>query len=149
MKRLAGTALAVLWALFIVTPLRAQMYSETTGVTDHQVLIGSCAVLEGPAMFLGRQTIVGATSYLDQVNAAGGVHGRKIQLLAFDDGYEPAKADQCFSRLVKEHVFAAGFFVGTPTAAKYVPRAEEERIPLIGLFSGAQLIYVPLKHYVF
>jgi ABC-type branched-subunit amino acid transport system substrate-binding protein len=149
MKRLAGTVLAVLWALVIVTPLRAQMYSETTGVTEHQVLIGSCAVLEGPAMFLGRQTIVGATAYLDQVNGAGGVHGRKIQLLAFDDGYEPAKAEQCFSRLVKERVFAAGFFVGTPTAAKYVPRAEDERIPLVGIFSGAQLIYVPLKHYVF
>jgi branched-chain amino acid transport system substrate-binding protein len=149
MKRLLCTALAVAGALTIVHPLRAQMYSETTGVTSNQILIGSCAVLDGPAMFLGRQTIVGATSYLDTVNAAGGVHGRKIQLLAFDDGYEPAKAEQCFSRLVKERVFAAGFFVGTPTAAKYVPRAEDERIPLVGIFSGAQLIYVPLKHYVF
>ena len=150
MKRLAGAALAVFWALILVRPVFAQnMYSETAGVTDNEVLIGSCAVLDGPAMFLGRQTVVGATAYLDQVNATGGVHGRKIQLLAFDDGYEPAKAELCFNRLVKEHVFAAGFFVGTPTAAKYVPRAEDERIPLIGLFSGAQLIYVPLKHYVF
>jgi ABC-type branched-subunit amino acid transport system substrate-binding protein len=149
MKRHAGQALAVLWALVIATPAFAQRGGETTGVTAHQILIGSCAVLDGPAMFLGRQTIVGATAYLDQVNAAGGVHGRKIQLLAFDDGYEPAKAEQCFSRLLKERVFAAGFFVGTPTAAKYVPRAEEEGVPLIGLFSGAQLIYVPLKHYVF
>src|SRR5262245_22263472 len=140
MKRLLCTALAVVGALAIGHPLRAQMYSETTGITPNQILIGSCAVLDGPAMFLGRQTIVGATSYLDQVNAAGGVHGRKIQLLAFDDGYKPAKAEQCFSRLVKERVFAAGFFVGTPTAAKYVPRAEDERIPLVGIFSGAQLI---------
>jgi ABC-type branched-subunit amino acid transport system substrate-binding protein len=150
MKRLACIALVIAGALMIVPRLVAQhMYSETAGITDNQILIGSCAVLDGPAMFLGRQTIVGATAYLDQVNATGGVHGRKIQLLAFDDGYEPAKAELCFNRLVKEHVFAAGFFVGTPTAAKYVPRAEDERIPLIGLFSGAQLIYVPLKHYVF
>lgn len=149
MKRLACMALVMAGTLIMVRPLVAQMYSETTGVTPHQILIGSCAVLDGPAMFLGRQTIVGATAYLDQVNSTGGVHGRKIQLLAFDDGYEPAKAEQCFSRLVKERVFAAGFFVGTPTAAKYVPRAEDERIPLIGIFSGAQLIYVPLKHYVF
>jgi branched-chain amino acid transport system substrate-binding protein len=150
MKRLTCMALVAIGALTMVQPLHAQhMYSETAGVTDNQVLIGSCAVLDGPAMFLGRQTVIGATAYLNQVNAAGGVHDRKIQLLAFDDGYEPAKAELCFSRLVKEQVFATGFFVGTPTAAKYVPRAEEEMIPLIGLFSGAQLIYVPLKHYVF
>jgi ABC-type branched-subunit amino acid transport system substrate-binding protein len=82
------------------------------------------------------------------INDAGGVHGRKVKLLAFDDGYDPDMAPTCFRRMTKEGVFALGFFVGTPTAAKYVPLAEEEKIPVVGLFTGAQMLYEPLKHYI-
>ena len=53
--------------------------------------------------------------------------------MAFDDGYDPDKAPACFKRMVKEGVFSLGFFVGTPTAAKYVPLAQEEHIPAVGL----------------
>jgi ABC-type branched-subunit amino acid transport system substrate-binding protein len=126
----------------------AQPAKKTPGVTGNQILIGSCSALDGPAKFLGTQTIVGATTYLNHVNAEGGVDGRRIQLLAFDDGYEPANAENCFKRLMKENVFAAGFFVGTPTAARYVPMAEANKVPVVGLFTGAELLYSPLKHYV-
>jgi len=50
--------------------------------------------------------------------------------------------------MMKEGVFALGFFVGTPTAAKYLPLAQEERVPVVGLFTGAQILYEPLKHYI-
>jgi ABC-type branched-subunit amino acid transport system substrate-binding protein len=137
-----------IFVLLLVSATWLPAENETAGVEKNQILIGSCAALDGPARFLGLQTITGATAYLNHVNAEGGVYGRKIQLLAFDDGYEPAKAETCFNRLLKENVFAAGFFVGTPTAAKYVPKAEENKLPVIGLFTGAQLLYAPLKHYV-
>ena len=139
---------AAIFVLLLVSATLLPAENETAGVEKNQILIGSCAALDGPARFLGLQTITGATAYLNHVNAEGGVYGRKIQLLAFDDGYEPAKAETCFNRLLKENVFAAGFFVGTPTAAKYVPKAEENKLPVIGLFTGAQLLYAPLKHYV-
>jgi branched-chain amino acid transport system substrate-binding protein len=45
-------------------------------------------------------------------------------------------------------VFALGFLVGTPTAVKYVPLAEKHQIPLVGLFTGAQTLYTPLRHWV-
>ena len=125
-------------------PTRAQ----TPGVTDNAILIGSCSALDGPAHFLGQQTVLGATTYLHSINDEGGVFGRKVQLLAFDDGYDPDKAPACFKRMTKEGVFALGFFVGTPTAKVYVPMAQEEKIPVVGLFTGAQLLYEPLKHYV-
>ena len=89
-----------------------------------------------------------ATIYLHAINDEGGLYGRKIQLLAFDDGYDPDKAPGCFKRMTKEGVFALGFFVGTPTAKVYVPMAQEEKIPVVGLFTGAQMLYEPLKHYV-
>ncbi|HEY6253592.1 MAG TPA: ABC transporter substrate-binding protein [Candidatus Angelobacter sp.] len=147
MKTHLGKIFATLAALIFAGSAAAQAPAKT-GVDQTQILVGSCSALDGPASFLGRQTIVGATAYLDVINAKGGVNGRKIQLLAFDDGYEPVRAESCFKRLLREQVFAAGFFVGTPTAAKYVPMAEENKLPVIGLFTGAQLLYSPLKHYV-
>ena len=119
-----------------------------TGVTDTEILIGSCAALEGPAKFLGTQTVMGAMAYINLVNGKGGIHGRRIKLVSYDDSYEPVKAVECFDRLKKDNVFAGAFFVGTPTAAKYVPLAEALRLPLIGLFTGAQFLHQPLKRYV-
>jgi ABC-type branched-subunit amino acid transport system substrate-binding protein len=122
--------------------------AQTPGVTENSILIGSCSALDGPVSFLGRQTILGASAYLHMVNDEGGVFGRKIQLQAFDDSYDPDKAPACFKRMTKEGVFALGFFVGTPTAKVYVPLAQEEKIPVVGLFTGAQMLYEPLKHEV-
>src|SRR5579859_510298 len=122
--------------------------AQTPGVTDNSVLIGSCSALDGPARVLGNDTVMGATTYLHSVNDDGGVFGRKVQLQAFDDSYDPEKAPACFKRMIKEGVFALGFFVGTPTAKVYVPLAQEEKIPVVGLFTGAQMLYEPLKHYV-
>jgi branched-chain amino acid transport system substrate-binding protein len=131
-------------AFYVAVPATAQ----TPGVTDNAILIGSCSALDGPARFLGQQTVLGATTYLHSINDESGVLGRKVQLLAFDDGYDPDKAPACFKRMTKEGVFALGFFVGTPTAKVYVPMAQDEKIPVVGLFTGAQMLYEPLKHYV-
>ncbi|HLY91653.1 MAG TPA: ABC transporter substrate-binding protein, partial [Candidatus Angelobacter sp.] len=139
--------LSTIFAALAISGLAAQAQSAP-GVTNTQILIGSCSALDGPARFLGMETNVGAMAYLNHINAQGGVFGRKIQLLAFDDGYEPDRAENCFKRLLKEDVFSAGFFVGTPTAAKYVPMAEANKVPVIGLFTGAELLYTPLKHHV-
>src|SRR6202007_3399273 len=62
--------------------------------------------------------------------------------------YAPAKTQTCFNHLMTDNVFAMGFFVGTPTAVKYVPLAESNKIPLIGLFTGAQTLYSPLRHWI-
>jgi branched-chain amino acid transport system substrate-binding protein len=92
--------------------------------------------------------VLGATTYLHSINDEGGVFGRKVQLLAVDDGYDPDIAPACFKRMTKEGAFALGFFVGTPTAKVYVPMAQEEKIPVVGLFTGAQMLYEPLNRYV-
>lgn len=134
--------------LFLLAAFTSPVSAQTTGVTNNAILIGSCSALDGPAHFLGQQTVLGATTYLHSINDEGGIFGRKVQLLAFDDGYDPDKAPACFKRMTKEGVFALGFFVGTPTAKVYVPMAQEEKIPVIGLFTGAQMLYEPLKHYV-
>src|SRR5260370_8153651 len=47
-----------------------------------------------------------------------------------------------------QKVLGVGFLGGTPTAVKYIPMAESSRIPVVGLFTGAQTLYVPLRHCV-
>ncbi len=148
MNRLGAKAAFGLCCLAISLSFSTPSHAETPGVNDTSILIGSCSALDGPAHFLGRQTVLGASAYLHMINDEGGVYGRKIQLEAFDDSYDPERAPACFKRMSKEGVFALGFFVGTPTAKVYVPLAHEDKIPVVGLFTGAQLLYEPLKHEV-
>jgi len=128
-----------------LVPARGQ---SAPGVTEKEIVIGSCSALEGPSHFLGTETVNGAKAYFAMINDAGGVDGRKLKLVAYDDSYDPAKTQICFDRLMEQKVFALGFFVGTPTAVKYVPMAESGKIPLVGLFTGAQTLYTPLRHWV-
>lgn len=145
LKRTAKFCLSLIASLVAVS---AAFSEGTPGVSDGEILIGSCSALEGPSRFLGTETVTGARAYFSLVNEEGGVHGRKLKLISADDSYDPAKTQACFDRLMSEKVFALGFFVGTPTAVKYVPMADSAKIPLVGLFTGAQTLYTPLRHWI-
>jgi len=123
--------------------------AERNGVSDNQILIGSCSVLSGPASQLGTQQLIGAKAYINSINDKGGVFGRKIQLKEYDDKYEADEAIITFKQLVNDKCFAAAFFVGTPTGAKHVVMAESNGVPLVGMFSGAQILREPLRPHVF
>ncbi len=145
LKWALGLFLLFTWNIASLSPASAQ---TTPGVSDSEVLIGSCSALEGPSHFLGVETVTGAKAYFNLINDEGGVNGRKLKLISADDSYDAAKTQACFDHLMSEKVFALGFFVGTPTAVKYVPMAESAKIPLVGLFTGAQTLYVPLRHWI-
>ena len=139
---------AVLRSTLLFTSAAATFGQTAPGVSESEILIGSCSALEGPSHFLGQQTVTGAKAYFNAINEEGGVNGRKLKLISADDSYDPAKTQACFDHLTSEKVFALAFFVGTPTAVKYVPMAEAAKIPLVGLFTGAQTLYTPLRHWV-
>lgn len=136
----------ILAVLIAATAVRLPAQESTPGVSSSTIRIGSCSALSGSTSFLGIQTQLGALAYFHLVNDTGGVNGRKIEIVSHDDGYDPEKAPACFNSLLKEDVFAMGFFVGTPTAAKYIPMAESAKVPVVGLFTGAQILYEPIKH---
>jgi len=144
-KYVLGLALFLVCLLGLCNSVHAQ---TAPGVTENEILIGSCSALEGPSHFLGTETVAGAKAYFAMINDAGGVYGRKLKLISYDDSYDPAKTEACFNRLMDQKVFALGFFVGTPTAVKYIPMAESNKIPLVGLFTGAQTLYTPLRHWI-
>ena len=147
MRKSRGLKLAFLVCLGLAWVATAGAQT-VPGVTEKEIVIGSCAALEGPSQFLGRETVRGAEAYFQMVNDEGGINGRKLRLVSFNDDYDPEKAQGCWDKLMQEKPFALGFFVGTPTAVKYVPLAEKSQIPIVGLFTGAQTLYVPLRHWV-
>ncbi len=139
--------IAFVFSLLCVLPAWGQ--KESPGVTPESIKIGSCNALSGPASFLGLQMVIGAKAYFSMINAQGGVNGRKLELETKDDGYEADRAGPCWDSLVKEDVFAAAFFVGTPTGVKYMPLSEASHTPLVGLFTGAQALIEPVHRTIF
>jgi len=78
------------------------------------------------------------------------VHGRKLELVTEDDRYEATVAPQASKKLIEEHkVFALVGYVGTPTGAQHLPVVTQAKVPLVGMFTGAEALRVPMNRYVF
>jgi ABC-type branched-subunit amino acid transport system substrate-binding protein len=84
---------------------------------------------------------VGLNTCFQDVNDRGGVVGRKIRLVALDDGYEPSRALANMQDLLdSQHAFAVIGNVGTPTAEKTLPIALQRKMIFFGAFTGAKLL---------
>lgn len=117
--------------------------SDTDGISDDTILIGSSSALTGHIGFLGREYIKGARLYFDEVNRKGGINGRHIQLISLDDQYEPARTVSNTQELIQQHrVFCLFNYVGTPTTMAVKEIIEEARIPTIGLLTGAHSLRI-------
>jgi ABC-type branched-subunit amino acid transport system substrate-binding protein len=124
--------------------------SLAQGVTDTQIVLGQSAAFSGPSAQLGKDMRDGAMLYFNQVNAAGGVYGRKIVLKSLDDGYEPARAAANTKKLIEdEKAFALFGYVGTPTSQASLPIFTAAKVPFVGPFTGAEFLRNPLQRYVF
>src|SRR5574341_1107134 len=123
---------------------------DAPGVTPNRILLGQSAVFTGPAAQLGIQMRNGVKSYLDYVNEKGGVHGRRIELVTEDDRYEAKVAPEASKKLIEQHkVFALLGYVGTPTGTEHVKVTSPAKVPLVGMFTGAEVLRVPFNRYVF
>ena len=79
-----------------------------------------------------------------EANAAGGVHGRKLELISYNDDYEPEVAIAKTNKLIDEdRVFALIGEVGTPTSKAVQPITTEQGVPFIGPFTGADFLRDP------
>ncbi|UCV23933.1 ABC transporter substrate-binding protein [Ferribacterium limneticum] len=109
------------------------------GVTDTTITLGMSAPLSGPNGAYGldmRQTI---TTYFEQVNKAGGINGRKLELIALDDGYETERTVANTKTLIKEkNVFALlAYYGSSPTTETMNTVFGPAKVPLVGTISGA------------
>lgn len=117
---------------------------EEIGISDDRILFGQSAALRGPAAALGMGMRLGIEAAFAEINAAGGIHGRRLELLALDDGYEPSMAAQNTETLLtSEGVFGLIGIIGTPTAVASQPIATAAGAPFIGAFTGAGFLRHP------
>src|SRR5258706_11555527 len=136
--------------LLAALALAAAGAASAQGVTDSTILLGQSVALTGPAQQLGLDMQLGASLYFNQVNARGGVNGRKIVLKTLDDGYEATRAAENTKKLInEERVFALFGYVGTPTSQASMPIFTEAKVPFVGPFTGAELLRSPVNPYVF
>ncbi|WP_293958897.1 ABC transporter substrate-binding protein [Sneathiella sp.] len=125
------SSVVLLFLLLFIHQAKAQ-------VAPDEILFGQTAAFEGPSAQLGEEMRNGVLSAFEEVNRNGGVAGRKLRLISYDDGYQPAKAIVNVNRLIgHDKVFALVGCVGTPTSKAIAPIAAAEEVPLIGPFTGA------------
>ena len=131
--------------LGLAQPARAE-----TGVTADRILLGQAAVFSGPTAQLGIQMRNGIKAYFDYVNERGGIYGRKLELVTEDDHYEASAAQAASRKLIEQrNVFALIGYVGTPTGVEHLKVIEPAKVPLVGMFTGAEALRVPFNRYVF
>jgi len=131
--------LVILFA--VASPLHAR---AETGVTSDAILFGQAAALEGPSSALGQGMRQGILAAFAEINAKGGVHGRKLHLVSRDDGYDPDRSVVQTTKLIEEDdIFALIGAVGTPTAIATVPISSARNVPFIGPFTGAEFLRAP------
>jgi branched-chain amino acid transport system substrate-binding protein len=137
-RRFVIAALALAGACFTLPTL-----------AQEPIRIGAFLSVTGPASFLGDPELKTLEMYVDRINAEGGVIGRKLQLVAYDDAGDAEKARTFAKRLIEQDkvdVLVGGSTTGATMAA--VPLAEQAGTPFISL-AGAVVIVEPVKKWVF
>jgi branched-chain amino acid transport system substrate-binding protein len=121
----------------------------TAAQAQAPIRIGAFLSVTGPAAFLGDPEQKTLELYVERLNAAGGVLGRKLELVAYDSGGDAEKARTFAKRLIEQDrvdVIVGGSTTGETMAV--VPLAEAAGMPFISL-AGAVVIVEPVKKWVF
>lgn len=136
--------------------LSALLFASTTalaadpGVTDTEIKIGDVNIMTGPASFIGRAVSVGSKIAAAEINAAGGVNGRKITVVTEDDGYVPARSFQALTKLIEvDGIFALNGTSGTANVLAMMPLIEENNLPTVVTTAPNELVYDPVRPSVF
>ncbi len=135
--RLAGTFAA------------AALIGTGTAAAQEPIKIGAFLAVTGPASFLGDPEQKTLDMYVERINAAGGVNGRKLQLISYDAAGDAEKARTFTKRLIEQDkvdLIIGGTSTGETMAA--VPLVEQAQIPFISM-AGAVVIIEPVKKWVF
>jgi ABC-type branched-subunit amino acid transport system substrate-binding protein len=108
-----------------------------TGASDTEIKIGNVEAYSGPASAYG---IIGKTedAYFKMINDAGGINGRKINFISYDDGYSPPKTVEQVRKLIEsDEVFLVFNALGTPTQTAVQKYQNTKKVPQLFLGTGA------------
>ena len=121
--------------------------AQVPGVTARSIVIGQSAPLTGINAELGNDIRNGALAYFQKINDAGGVHGRRIELVTLDDGNAVPRAEANTKKLVEEQaVFALFGYASATLSRPALPFVEKSQVPFLGPFTGADPMRVFNKY---
>ncbi|HJW24372.1 MAG TPA: ABC transporter substrate-binding protein [Rhodocyclaceae bacterium] len=117
-------------------------WAADPGVSDTSITIGMSAPFSGPNGAYGEDMKTAISAYFTQINKAGGVNGRKLELVSLDDGYETERAVANTKTLIEDKkVFSLlAFYGSSPTTEAMNSVFGPARVPLVGTISGAGTI---------
>ena len=107
------------------------------GVTKTAIVLGQSVALIGPGSALAAPFHAGAKLYFDRVNAAGGVNGRKIELVTLDDRGNPVQTEANTKKLLEQGVFALFGYYGSPQVTRAYPLIKDSDVLLFAPMSAA------------
>jgi len=134
-KKLSLLAAAAALSLLSTQALAQKKYD--TGASDSEIKIGNVEAYSGPASAYG---VIGKTeeAYFKMVNDAGGINGRKINWISYDDGYSPPKTVEQIRKLIEsDEVFLVFNALGTPTQTAVQKYHNAKKVPQLFLATGA------------
>ena len=130
MQRIVGFAAAL---------FAGAAFAQGQGVSKNEIVIGTMQDLSGPIVAFSKQLKNGMEMRVEEINANGGIHGRKLKLVIEDHGYDPKKAVLATQKLVqKDRIFAMVGTIGTPTALPSMPILFEKNIRTCSRSRGAR-----------
>jgi len=135
MRRLMAIVGLAAVAAMTATAAHAQKQYDP-GASDSEIRIGNIMPYSGPASSYG---VIGKTeaAYFDKVNAEGGINGRKIKFISYDDGYSPPKAIEQARKLVEsDEVLLIFQSLGTPSNSAIMKYMNAKKVPQLFVASG-------------
>jgi branched-chain amino acid transport system substrate-binding protein len=139
----------VVLATLSTIPLCALAAPDQVGVNDQEIIIGQTMPLEGGKNSYAAAVNQGMKLYFDNVNAAGGINGRKINRRVLDDDNKPAIAESNARKLVEEGAFVLFGPIDGGLTAAVMKVANETQVPLIGPLAGPPTLRQPYQALVF
>ena len=136
------TAASAIAVALSISPATAQKKYDT-GATDTEIKIGQTVPFSGPASAYA--TIGKAqAAYIKMINDQGGVNGRKINLIQYDDAYSPPKAVEQVRKLVEsDEVLLTFQIIGTPPNAAVQKYLNAKKVPQLFAATGASQVHRP------
>src|ERR1700761_9196644 len=135
-KKLQLFAAAAAFSLLATQAAFAQKKYDT-GASDTEIKIGNVEAYSGPASAYG---VIGKTedAYFGMINDQGGINGRKINWISYDDGYSPPKTVEQIRKLIEsDEVFLVFNALGTPTQSAVQKYQNAKKVPQLFLATGA------------
>jgi branched-chain amino acid transport system substrate-binding protein len=148
MRQVLTALVAALTAL--ATSVVAPPAHAADGVTEDTVTLGGFGPITGPAAYIGLGARDGANLAVKEINAAGGVNGRKLRILFEDDAHSPSRALAAVKKLVdQDKVFMVVSLAGSNSTVGAIDFVKQRQIPMYVTIASAPQVTQPFNRYLF